>query len=404
MNTRLVPAVAVAALAAGRRRLRRLRGRLVLQGGSQARGPDQDLVLQQPGGGRLGQGDGQRLERRAPEREGDRPGDPGRQELRGGHRRRDHRRQRAVPGLQHLAGGRAAVPEAGRPGRARRLRRAARRTSRRAPAPRPTSTQSPDGKYYQLPWKSNPVMIFYNKKLFEEGRARPRATRRWAPTTSSWPPPQDRQSSGAPSTRSTRRRRASSSSPGSTSTRCTPPQTGGKQLVENGKATFDYARRASRSPNFWTTIYAEKLAPQGEATTVTRSPTARPRWPSSGRGRSRSTGQGRLGRRAGADRGRQPADQIHTFSDAKNDRDVRLLQEPRHGVGRPEVRHQQGAGRQAADRDRPDADAHGPAGDLRRLLRAEPGVQGVRRRRPPARSRCPNVPNSIEIWQTFRDA
>jgi multiple sugar transport system substrate-binding protein len=27
---------------------------------------------------------------------------------------------------------------------------------------------SPDGKYYQLPWKSNPVMIFYNKELFEK--------------------------------------------------------------------------------------------------------------------------------------------------------------------------------------------------------------------------------------------
>ena len=28
--------------------------------------------------------------------------------------------------------------------------------------------KSPDGGYYQLPWKSNPVMIFYNKKLFKE--------------------------------------------------------------------------------------------------------------------------------------------------------------------------------------------------------------------------------------------
>jgi multiple sugar transport system substrate-binding protein len=26
--------------------------------------------------------------------------------------------------------------------------------------------KSPDGNYYQLPWKSNPVMIFYNKKIF----------------------------------------------------------------------------------------------------------------------------------------------------------------------------------------------------------------------------------------------
>jgi multiple sugar transport system substrate-binding protein len=26
--------------------------------------------------------------------------------------------------------------------------------------------KSPDGKYYQLPWKSNPVMLFYNQKIF----------------------------------------------------------------------------------------------------------------------------------------------------------------------------------------------------------------------------------------------
>src|SRR3954469_12267821 len=26
--------------------------------------------------------------------------------------------------------------------------------------------KSPDGKFYQLPWKSNPVMIFYNKEIF----------------------------------------------------------------------------------------------------------------------------------------------------------------------------------------------------------------------------------------------
>ena len=31
-------------------------------------------------------------------------------------------------------------------------------------------------------------------------------------------------------------------------------------------------------------------------------------------------------------------------------------------------------------------------------------LQALRRRRPPAPSRCPNVPNSIEIWQAFRDA
>src|SRR6478735_5720263 len=28
--------------------------------------------------------------------------------------------------------------------------------------------QNADGDYFQIPWKSNPVVIFYNKKIFEE--------------------------------------------------------------------------------------------------------------------------------------------------------------------------------------------------------------------------------------------
>src|SRR3954447_26869253 len=32
---------------------------------------------------------------------------------------------------------------------------------------------SPDGKYYQMPWKSNPVMIFYNKELFKKAGLNP---------------------------------------------------------------------------------------------------------------------------------------------------------------------------------------------------------------------------------------
>lgn len=34
--------------------------------------------------------------------------------------------------------------------------------------PKSAQYRSPDGKYYQVPWKSNPVMIFYNKKLFKK--------------------------------------------------------------------------------------------------------------------------------------------------------------------------------------------------------------------------------------------
>ena len=32
---------------------------------------------------------------------------------------------------------------------------------------------SPDGSYYQIPWKQNPVMIFYNKDLFEQAGLEP---------------------------------------------------------------------------------------------------------------------------------------------------------------------------------------------------------------------------------------
>ena len=44
--------------------------------------------------------------------------------------------------------------------------RTASRTSRSGPARSREQYKSTDGKYYQLPWKDNPVMIFYNKKAF----------------------------------------------------------------------------------------------------------------------------------------------------------------------------------------------------------------------------------------------
>ena len=39
--------------------------------------------------------------------------------------------------------------------------------SRAAAATAAAEYKSSDGKYYQLPWKSNPVMIFYNKDMFK---------------------------------------------------------------------------------------------------------------------------------------------------------------------------------------------------------------------------------------------
>jgi len=44
--------------------------------------------------------------------------------------------------------------------------------------------RSEDGGFYQLPWKANPVMIFYNKELFTQAGLDPEAPA-WRPTTSS---------------------------------------------------------------------------------------------------------------------------------------------------------------------------------------------------------------------------
>ena len=222
-----------------------------------------------------------------PQGEGHRPGDPGRQDLRGGHRRRDHRRQRAVPGLQHLAGGGAAVPEAGRAGRRWTTSPAARSTSRPAPATTAEQYKSPDGKFYQMPWKSNPVMIFYNKDLMKKAGVDPenpplstydeflatsdKIVSSGAAQAAIWPAP---------------------SSEFFQSWFDFYPlyaaESGGKQLVEDGKATFNDAEGKAVA-NFWADDVREGLRARRRSTTATRSPTARPRCPSSARGRSRST-------------------------------------------------------------------------------------------------------------------
>ena len=95
-------------------------------------------------------------------------GNPGRADERGGHRRRYHGGQRTVPDLQHGAGCRAAVPAPGRAGRHSTASPdgadyVAARTGDRA-----EQYRSSDGALYQMPWKANPVMIIYNRGIFEE--------------------------------------------------------------------------------------------------------------------------------------------------------------------------------------------------------------------------------------------
>jgi len=118
--------------------------------------------------------------------------------------------------------------------------------------------KSPDGKYYQLPWKSNPVMIFYNKKLFAKAGI------------STVKPPLATYDEFL----STARKVVKS---GAAPFAIFPApsgeffqswfdyyplfiaESGGKQLVEGGKAQFT-SPEGIKVAQFWKTLYDEKLA------------------------------------------------------------------------------------------------------------------------------------------------
>ena len=122
--------------------------------------------------------------------------------------------------------------------------------------------KSPDGKFYQIPWKSNPVMIFFNKDMMKKAGVDPEnpplATYDEFLATS-----KKLVSSGAA-------KAAIWPSPTSQFFQSWfdfypfyAAESDGKQLVEEGKATFD-SDAGKKVANFWRTMYAEKLAPQEE--------------------------------------------------------------------------------------------------------------------------------------------
>jgi len=120
--------------------------------------------------------------------------------------------------------------------------------------------KSPDGKFYQIPWKSNPVMIFYNKDMMKKAgidpNSPPLATYDQFLATS-----KKVVSSGAAQ---------AAIWPAPTSEffqswfdfyPLYAAESGGAQLVKDGKATFD-SDAGKKVANFWRTMYSEKLAPQ----------------------------------------------------------------------------------------------------------------------------------------------
>ncbi|GAA1945443.1 extracellular solute-binding protein [Microbacterium deminutum] len=123
-----------------------------------------------------------------------------------------------------------------------------------------TQYKSADGKFYQLPWKSNPVMIFYNKAMFTKAGLDPNA-----PKLSTY---DDFLATSRTLTKSGAAKYAIYPAPSSEFYQpwfdfypLYAAETGGKLLVENNKATFDSTEGKAVS-EFWATIYKEKLAGQ----------------------------------------------------------------------------------------------------------------------------------------------
>ncbi|MGD1216810.1 extracellular solute-binding protein [Streptomyces krungchingensis] len=118
---------------------------------------------------------------------------------------------------------------------------------------------SPDGKYYQMPWKSNPVMIFYNKDLFKKAGLDPKH-----PKLSSY---KDFLVTSHKLVDSKAAKAAIWPAPTSEFYQSWfdyypmfAAQTG-KQLVEDGKAQFA-SPDGIKAAQMWKTMYADGLAPK----------------------------------------------------------------------------------------------------------------------------------------------
>jgi multiple sugar transport system substrate-binding protein len=120
--------------------------------------------------------------------------------------------------------------------------------------------QSPDGKYYQIPWKSNPVMIFYNKDILKKAGIDPEN------------PPLSTHEEFLATSRTIVKSRAAEAAiwPAPTSeffqswfdfTPMFAAESGGQQIIEDGEPTFD-SDAGKAVADLWATMYAEGLSPK----------------------------------------------------------------------------------------------------------------------------------------------
>lgn len=260
--------------------------------------------------------------------------------------------------------------------------------------------QSTDGKYYQIPWKSNPVMIFYNKDLMKKAGIDPEN------------PPLATHDEFLETSRKIVDSKAAEAAiwPAPTSEffqswfefyPMYAAESGGQQLIEDGEATFD--SEAGRSvADLWATMYSEGLSPRetyngdsfadGKAAMATVGP-----WAISVYGEEVDWGVAPVPTSAGTS-----PEETYTFSDAKNiglysaceaqetafevlkfatseEQDGKLLEM----TGQMPLRTDLAATYPDYFKENPEYE-----------LFAEQASRTVE---------VPNVPGSIEIWQGFRD-
>jgi multiple sugar transport system substrate-binding protein len=119
--------------------------------------------------------------------------------------------------------------------------------------------RSPDGKFYQIPWKSNPVMIFYNKDLMEQAGIDPEE-----PPLSTYDEFLDTSEKLVASGVEAAIWPAPTSEFFQSWFDFYPlyaAETGGTQLVEDGEATFD-SPEGQAVAEFWKTMYDNGYAPR----------------------------------------------------------------------------------------------------------------------------------------------
>jgi multiple sugar transport system substrate-binding protein len=260
--------------------------------------------------------------------------------------------------------------------------------------------KSPDGKYYQMPWKSNPVMIFYNKDLLKEAGVDPEN-----PPLSTY---DDFLATSEKIVSSGAAQAAIWPSPASEFFQSWfdfyplyAAQTGGKQLIEDGKATFNNADGQAVA-NFWAEMYekgySQKEAYNGDAFADEKSAMSivGP-WAIAVYGEDVDWGAAPVPTESGT-----TPEETWTFSDAKNVAIYSACKAKGTAWGLLKFSTSKEQDGSLLDKTgqmplRSDLEAAYPD-----YFSSNPDYQAFAAQA--ARTvEVPNVPNSIEIWQTFRD-